>query len=552
MLTNKSFRDILYPNDSNVALTVCAHRYNNASKYSSNYNSNDHDLAWNEEQLQAIHSISILHGTSDNRLPPYIIHGPPGTGKTATVIESIRKLLALHPDKKVLACAPSDAACDVICYRLSKYFDKTQLFRLNWWQRHPDSLKTELISYSHKSGYLFDTLPNHELISYSIIVCTCGSAGALLNNNNKITPLFDLVVIDEVSQAVESEALIPAVFCKSTGLIVLAGDPQQLGAEMRSPLYRMNNLSQSWQERLMKFPLYHSCLPSLSSNETKSNTSNDFEVSLGVFLSKNYRSHHHILHVSSKLFYNNAITANGHTDKLNKYLTWTNRFARNINPNSYINEGGFPLCFIGVNGKHYHEIDSPSFYNLNEITAIVDVIKHLLLDKHINISTNRIGVIGGFRSQVIKLRKHLRSEGLGAINVGGVEDYQGQENDIIIISTVLTSRVAIYEQNGSIGLFSDDRRFNVSITRGIGLCIVIGHPIHLYSDKNWREFIEYCDYHDCYFGEVCPLLKRYQNDQKEANELLDLSAQLALGSGYSDNYEVYDSYNYDIPWRINL
>ena len=123
----------------------------------------------------------------------------------------------------------------------------------------------------------------------------------------------------------------------------------------------------------------------------------------------------------------------------------------------------------------------------------------LLSDKTLNVSTQDIGIIAAFRAQVLMLRTHLRSLNLGAINVGSVEDYQGQEKKIIIISTVLTCRVPTYEVKGCIGLMGDHRRFNVAVTRSMALCVVLGQPYVLYTDPVWKEFLEYCDKN----GTVC-------------------------------------------------
>ena len=68
-------------------------------------------------------------------------------GKTSTLIRAIIELTKYYPDKKILACAPSDAAADVVCKRLAKYFTRAELFRLNWWQRLPAAVPIELIDY---------------------------------------------------------------------------------------------------------------------------------------------------------------------------------------------------------------------------------------------------------------------------------------------------------------------------------------------------------------------------------------------------------------------
>ena len=169
-----------------------------------------------------------------------------GTGKTCTIIEVILETLRRSPEKRVLACAPSDAAADVICKRLMPYFSETQLCRLNWWQRSLASVHPSMHRYCcvRGGGTTFDIPDMQDLLRFQIIVCTSVAAGVFqnlyLNDQDYSTLQFDLVVIDEVSQATEAEVMVPLVCVKDTGVIVLAGDPQQLGPNPRSPLYQLS------------------------------------------------------------------------------------------------------------------------------------------------------------------------------------------------------------------------------------------------------------------------------------------------------------------------
>ena len=108
----------------------------------------------------------------------------------------------------------------------------------------------------------------------------------------------------------------------------------------------------------------------------------------------------------------------------------------------------------------------------------------------------------------------LRELKLGGVNVGSVEDYQGQEAKVIIISCVLSSRPRMLDASGSgvggrkggagglppVGLLSDSRRFNVAVTRGQALCVVIGNPRCLGSDPYWREYVEASRKSGGYYG----------------------------------------------------
>lgn len=101
------------------------------------------------------------------------------------------------------------------------------------------------------------------------------------------------------------------------------------------------------------------------------------------------------------------------------------------------------------------------------------------------------------------------------------------------------------------GLFGDNRRFNVAVTRGKGLCIVIGNPNYLYLDNNWREYMEHCDSQLACIGYECKLLKRYQDEVKSTDDMLSNLTLQVLGEGFDSGNE-YQFNNFDMPWRINL
>ncbi|CAM9827984.1 unnamed protein product, partial [Ectocarpus fasciculatus] len=108
----------------------------------------------NDSQRTAVRDIVTgAHGqaipASCSRCPkvPYIIFGPPGTGKTCTVIESILQLVKLRPECRILAVGPSDTSADVICERLSRHMSRDQLVRINWWQRLTAGVDPNILSY---------------------------------------------------------------------------------------------------------------------------------------------------------------------------------------------------------------------------------------------------------------------------------------------------------------------------------------------------------------------------------------------------------------------
>jgi hypothetical protein len=141
-------------------------------------------------------------------------------GKTSTVIEAIHELRRRRPHCRILACAPSDAAADVICLRLANPsksacdtdlhaapMSPSELLRLNWWQRTTLSVPAALHPYCSMSGNFYEIPSAYRLSTFSVVVCTCGTAGAIaaLPGFHKSKVGFDVVIVDEASQATEAE-----------------------------------------------------------------------------------------------------------------------------------------------------------------------------------------------------------------------------------------------------------------------------------------------------------------------------------------------------------
>lgn len=317
-------------------------------------------------------------------------------------------------------------------------------------------------------------------------------------------------------------------------------------------------MTRSLQERLLDSKLYSTIQPRMDVLADESKIGYLFDK-LGVYLVHNYRSQKSILHVPSSLFYGGVLVESGNVDRLDSLGDWSElggaSFLRKPldtvetfssddeeeypSPTSARSPRPFVLQFRGVDGQHDHEVDSPSFFNLEEVQAVVDVCSSLVgsaMDGESAVSTSDIGVIGAFRSQVLKLRIALRAAGLGGINVGSVEDFQGQETRIAVISTVLRHRVPSMEINGTLGLGGDHRRFNVAVTRGMHLVVVVGQPYYLCTDSNWFRLLNYCDKNRSYMGLRCSLLDSEQDKCRNESERLSAAAiSSLLGGGALDD-----------------
>ncbi|XP_047369408.1 putative helicase mov-10-B.1 isoform X1 [Vespa velutina] len=448
------------------------------------------DLNWlnksvkeNAEQKQAV--INILSMTAYPA--PYILFGPPGTGKTATLVELICQIWQQGTSKSVLVCASSNAAIDEITKRLLKYIPANEMHRM--YPRCKKRSDVDPIIYPC-TNFVNDTnifLPKEilllkKIILTTIISCTRKYCCRLFTANIKGSH-FSFVIIDEASQSIEPETLIPFLLAcikddenkgSLQAQIVIAGDPCQLGPSIQSKIAEPL-LGISMLERLMEFPVY------------KQDKKNEYNPHYITKLIRNFRSHRSILHVPNEIFYNNELIACGGPE-INAAIGWS------MLPNKK-----FPLIFHASNGKEKRAENSSSVYNLQEISIAMKYLRLLLNKKFgtLKIKQNHIGIVAPFRQQQIKINMELKKRNWENINVGTVETYQGREKEIIILTTV-RSRRFMHDGKQHIGFLSNKKRFNVAVTRAKCLLIVIGNPIVLQIDNCWKLLMEYCKQNNAY------------------------------------------------------
>ncbi|CAM9330439.1 unnamed protein product, partial [Hapterophycus canaliculatus] len=266
---------------------------------------------------------------------PYIIFGPPGTGKTCTVIETILQLVKLKPESRILACGPSDTAADVICERLSRHMSRNQLIRLNWWQRLTAGVHPNILSYCPQDNNHGMFVPP-STITHQVVVCTCGTAG-MLSMLGVDDTYFTHIFVDESSNAMETELLVPLSYAGSSAQIILCGDPRQLGAAVRSPSARALGLEVSLQERLMGQEMYskHAETPRALSTSTARGASG---VRCMTQLLNNYRAHEVLLTLPSAMFYGGTLVRSAERSQTDSMLQWEE--LPKTKP--------FPLVFYGI------------------------------------------------------------------------------------------------------------------------------------------------------------------------------------------------------------
>ncbi|XP_072375647.1 putative helicase mov-10-B.1 [Diabrotica undecimpunctata] len=429
----------------------------------------------NEEQILAVKNI-VKH-----RNYPFIIFGPPGTGKTITIVESVYQIWKNFPKSRILICAPSNAATNEVAVRLRKIIPKTEIFRLLGAAYSQNKVELQgledIVNIEH--GEFF--MPSmQDLLKYRILLTTIVTSARLVNGG--VPPNhFSHIFIDESGYATETQTLIPIAGILSNSeqndnvmaQVVLAGDPQQLGPLVHSGFAQYCGYGQSMLQRLIFNQLY-------SKNEN-----NSFDDRCVTKLVKNYRSHESILKTSSRLFYNNELIAAGNE--------FTDLF---IGSDNLVNQK-FPVIFHNVEGEDVRDKSSPSFFNVQEIEQTVEYVSKLLSTKAkgVAIKQSHIGVITPYRKQVEKLKEAFASRKWNSLLTGSVEQFQGKERLVIIISTVRSKNASKFENIDKmcdLGFLKNPKRLNVALTRAKALLIVIGNGTVLKTDRNWSSFIQYC------------------------------------------------------------
>ncbi|XP_065103210.1 putative helicase mov-10-B.2 [Paramisgurnus dabryanus] len=449
----------------------------------------DSKLEWNHEQYTAV--CNIVAGVS--KPAPYLVFGPPGTGKTVTIVEAIKQVEKNVPGACILACAPSNSAADQLCEKLisSQHVDKAKIYRLYASSRNLKDIPDAIVKNSNVEGNMIVFPCKEDLMSHKILVSTLVTAGRLVSGGFPVGH-FTHIVVDEAGHALESELIISVagLLNAETGQLVLAGDPRQLGPILRSPIAINHGLDVSLLERLMtRNDLY------------KKDENMEFDKRYVTKLLLNYRSHPSILKVPNELFYEGELKACANEISSNQYCNW-----------EHLPKQGFPVIFHGVPGKDERESNSPSFFNTFEIDIIMGYLEKLLLTQAkrgiAKISPKEIGIIAPYRKQVEKIRQAINTHeeiqncmNINNLKVGSVEEFQGQERKVIIVSAVRSSGKFIsLDEMFNIGFLKNEKRFNVAVTRAKALFIMVGNPIILRTDANWGRFIDFCTEQGGYIG----------------------------------------------------
>lgn len=514
------------------------------------------DTELNYEQQKTVNAVSnSLYGCV-----PYLISGPPGSGKTKTIVETTLQLLQpsqhigsgngdSQQTPHIIICAPSDPAADTLASRLARYLTPTELFRLNGWSRSFPEVPDVLLPYSYVKEDLFSLPAFETLMSYKVVVSTCRDCSMLVDarvTNEALSHLttstlravaptafealsashllhWTALLIDEAAQATEPESLIPLMVIAPPleaqlpvqGLpkVVMAGDEHQLGPRVFSK--QSSALSTSLFARLFARDFYAQH-PMSRRNGSKRLTASMLPMIRPAFanLVRNYRSHPSILSVPSQLFYNDTLIPE-RTGLSDVVRTWPGWKRPNRWPVLFVQNSGPDTVdsLLSGNGTGAGALSNPA-----EASVALKLVKELLVPSLKNyeggeqLTQHEIAVVSPFEAQVRLLRRVFRENGLYSVNIGPLVAFQGLESRIVVLCTTRTRRGAredsaarfVREDRAKgLGVIGEPKRFNVAITRAKEGLIVIGNPdtLTVEHDPCWAAFLSFCARNGCVLPE---------------------------------------------------
>lgn len=437
------------------------------------------DNALNPSQQAAVRRILAAQDLA-------IVHGPPGTGKTTTLVQAIKALIA-RDGEKVLVTAPSNTAVDLLSERLAeeglnvlrvgnpaRVSERLSSLTLDAKMATHPSVKeirqlrrraVEFRDMAHKYKRQFGKAEREQrralfeearkimkdvenieryiledlLSKAQVVAATLVGAAHYTIREVK----FGTAVIDEAGQALEPACWIPAL---RADRLVLAGDHLQLPPVIKSEAAARGGLERTLLEKCVAL-----------------------HPEAVTLLEEQYRMHELIMGYPSRVFYEQRLRAHP-------------LVAGRLIP------GQSPLAFIDTAGCGFEEKQEGNALGNPEEAAFVT--RHLagLVDALPAGAHPSIGVISPYRLQVQLLREqveHTPSLAGESITVNTIDGFQGQERDVIYISMTRSN------PDSRIGFLSEIRRMNVAMTRARMRLVVVGDSATLSQSPFYAEFIEY-------------------------------------------------------------
>lgn len=429
-----------------------------------------------------------------------IVHGPPGTGKTTTLVEAIYETLRREP--QVLVCAQSNMAVDWISEKLvdrglnvlrignpTRVDDKMLAFTYERrFEAHPDypqlwairkairelrSQKRHGEQWHQKMDRLksrateIEIRINQELFGQANVIASTlvGSANRLLDGMK-----FGTLFIDEAAQALEAACWIPI---RRAGRVILAGDHCQLPPTVKCYEALKGGLGRTLMERIA-----------------------DMKPEVVTLLRMQYRMNEDIMRFSSDWFYHNLMVAapqvkNRSILDLDIPITWidANELKMENSELGTINRSGDSKSNQNApNAPFSISNEAEARFTVLALQAYFELIgRQRVLEERLD-----VGMISPYRAQVQLLRQLVRKNEFfkpfrSLISINTVDGFQGQERDIIVISLVRSN------DEGQIGFLQDLRRMNVAITRARMKLIILGDCHTLCRHPFYRKLWQYVE-----------------------------------------------------------
>lgn len=449
-------------------------------------------------QLNLSQNRAVRHAIAANDVA--VIHGPPGTGKTTTLVQAIR--LTLQTEKQVLVCAPTNTAVDLLTEKLSEQGIK--VLRVGHPARVSEELMNMTVDGQIQSSEYYKDIKNlrknaeeyfrmagkykrvfgredaQQRAAFYAEAKNCIKEARLLEDHvvNTLfeeaqviccTPVtsthrslakktFHTLFFDEASQALEPMVWIPLLKCKR---VIFSGDHFQLPPVVKSMQAKKEGLDVTLLDTCMK-------LEGCSS-----------------LLTRQYRMHNAIMSFSNSYFYNNQLEAD---------VSVKDALLDATSDSDFLNK---PIELVDTAGCSFDELQNP------ETLSMLNRGEADLLFKHLNLLLEQysyskqehhitVGIISPYKEQIELLKEKLAEQDLsgqpiGHISVKTIDGFQGEERDVIYISLVRSN------SNSEIGFLSDIRRMNVALTRAKKKLVVIMDTATVGNHPFYKAFIEYCE-----------------------------------------------------------
>lgn len=470
-----------------------------SDKKPDSYTFDNISMPWlNPTQEEAVNSVLRAKDVA-------IVHGPPGTGKTTTLVEAIYE--TLKRESQVLVCAQSNMAVDWISEKLvdrgvnvlrignpSKVNDKMLSFTYERrFEAHPDypqlwRIRKAMRDLRETRGGRRDDKWHQKMdrlksraaeIEIRINAELFGEArvisSTLVGCSNRLFEgqRFNTLFIDEAAQALEAACWIPM---RRVSRVILAGDHCQLPPTVKSIEAMQGGLGLTMMERIAKH-----------------------KPEVVTLLRMQYRMNEHIMRFSSEWFYGGMVESSPtvkHRGILDydMPMVWMDTSSLIGNPEYVIDNGDSENLNTGVMSCRESFVGE-SFGRINKVEALLtlSVLKNYFMKigrERVMEDSIDVGVISPYRAQVQYLRGMIKKDAWfkpyrQLITVNTVDGFQGQERDVIIISLVRSN------EDGQIGFLRDLRRMNVAITRARMKLIIMGDKDTMSRHPFYKKLYEY-------------------------------------------------------------